>query len=76
MALKGAYNNESEKIFSGACCNRTRGDGSKVNQGQFRLDVRKTRVVKHWKRLSRGVVHAPSLKTFKVRLGGVLNNLK
>ena len=33
------------------------------------------RVVKHWHRLPREVVDAPSLETFKVRLDGSLSNL-
>ncbi|KFP93661.1 hypothetical protein N329_07717, partial [Haliaeetus albicilla] len=45
----------------------------------FRVDKRKTffmmRVVKHWQRLPREVVDAPSLGTFKVRLDGALSNL-
>jgi len=32
-------------------------------------------VVKHWNRLPREVVDAPSLEAFKVRLDGVLSNL-
>ncbi|KFM12260.1 hypothetical protein AS27_09785, partial [Aptenodytes forsteri] len=47
--------------------------------GRFRLDRRKKfctlRVVKHWHRLPREVVDAPSLETFKVRLDGALSNL-
>ncbi|KFW83945.1 hypothetical protein N336_01347, partial [Phalacrocorax carbo] len=50
-----------------------------LKEGRFRLDIRKKfftmRVVKHWHRLPRGVVHAPSLETFKVRLDGTLSNL-
>jgi len=33
------------------------------------------RVVRHWHRLPRGVVDAPSLETLKVRLDGALSNL-
>jgi len=33
------------------------------------------RVVKHWHRLPREVVDAPSLETFKARLDGALSNL-
>jgi len=33
------------------------------------------RVVKHWHRLPRAVVEAPSLKAFKARLDGALSNL-
>ncbi|KFM13834.1 hypothetical protein AS27_14446, partial [Aptenodytes forsteri] len=54
-------------------------NGFKLKGGRFRLDIRKKfftrRVVKHWKRLPREVVDAPSLETFKVRLDGALSNL-
>ncbi|KFQ08801.1 hypothetical protein N330_01928, partial [Leptosomus discolor] len=54
-------------------------DGFKLKKGRFRLDIRKKffimRVVKHWNRLPREVVDAPSLETFKVRLDGALSNL-
>ena len=32
------------------------------------------RVLKHWYRLPRDVVDAPSLETFRVRLDGALSN--
>ncbi|KFW65113.1 hypothetical protein AS28_11746, partial [Pygoscelis adeliae] len=77
--LKGAYKKDGSKFFSRACCDRTRGNGFKLKEGRFRLDIGKkfftVRVVKHWKRLSRGVVDAPSLATFKIRLDGALSNL-
>ncbi|KFP46699.1 hypothetical protein N323_11201, partial [Cathartes aura] len=77
--LKGASKKDGHKLFSRACCNRTRGNGFKLKEGRFRLDIRKKffmmRVVKHWNRLLREVVDAPSLETFKARLDRALSNL-
>jgi len=51
----------------------------RLKEGKFRLDIRKksstVRVVRHWNRLDRDVVDAPSMETFKVRLGENMGNL-
>ncbi|KFQ92419.1 hypothetical protein Y956_08351, partial [Nipponia nippon] len=51
----------------------------KRKEGRFRLDIRKKFftmwVVRHWNRLPREGVDAPSLEMFKARLDGALSNL-
>ncbi|KFQ03794.1 hypothetical protein N330_02923, partial [Leptosomus discolor] len=54
-------------------------NGFKLKESRFGLDIRRTfftmRVVKHWNRLPREVVEAPSLEIFKIRLDRALSNL-
>jgi len=49
--LKGAYKKDRDRLFSRACCNRTRGNGFKLKEGKLSLAIRKKpftmRVVKH-----------------------------
>ena len=73
--LKGTYRKAGEGLFIRACSNKTRGNGFKLEDSRFRLDIREKffimRVLRHW----REVVDAPSLEAFKARLDGAFSNL-
>ncbi|KFQ22520.1 hypothetical protein N332_00403, partial [Mesitornis unicolor] len=54
-------------------------NGFKLEEGRFRVDIRKKfftkRVVRHWHRVPREAVDVPSLEVFKARLDRALGNL-
>ena len=68
--LKGSYTEEGDRLFSRVCCDRTRGNGFKIKDGTFRLDIMRKfftqKVLRHWHRLPREVMGSPSLETLKI----------
>jgi len=71
---EGTCKRAGEGLLTSAGSDRTRGNGFKLKEGRFTLDIRKKfftmRVLWHWHRLPREAVAAPSLAGFKARLDG------
>ena len=80
LIYERAYKQEGSQFFEWADNDRTRGNGFKLKEGRFGLDIRgkffTVRVVRCWNSCPERLwMPRPSLEVFKARLGGALGSL-
>lgn len=77
MVPTRAYRKDGEDGL-GQCSDRRRGNGSKLKERGYRLDIMKkyftVRVLKHWDRLPTLTMGVSSMEVFKIRLDGALSS--
>jgi len=77
--LQKAYRKDGERHFIPGPLVTGQGQLFYIARGRFRLDIKRksftVRVMRHWHRLPREAVDAPSPPMFKARLHGALSNL-
>lgn len=76
---KGGCSEVGIGLFCHLSSERTKGNGLKLHQGLFTLNIRKIcsteRVVRPWNKVPRSVVEAQSLEVFKKSLDVALGNM-
>jgi len=77
--LKGSCKKDGDRLFSRACCDRTRGNGFKLQEGRYRLDIKKEILCyeggEALAQVAQRSCGCPSLAVFKASLDGALSSL-